>query len=620
MMINHPKILLILMATSFASLATSRGAGAQGAAAATGAGGAAAPPASVGIPGVPSPPAKPEEEVPPGEANSDESSQNSNVSLPVQPPPSVAPGQGAAAPIFPSAGVVRRRRVKPLRTTMGMDPTAPDFAGEADLVSIANEGTANIKPKRWLFTMHGYLRAPLTIGIGPTSQAADMAMQHKDFQLHSPANEIIGANVTDWYSVGLRPAPAAALYVSAGNALITGTIIISADTFFDVGYKKLDAMGAISQGYLTMKFPDAFGSRGGLALTGGAFSNRYGLAGPNQQSSGYYAAYLFGRTRVVGANLTADLDLTDHTELVLEVGGGSKLEVIPWLTMPVVATSYLPDQGPTPQGTNLVGHAHAALFFDETAKLAGHCVISYSNNDLSASTGFIKADPSHLWICGAEGHYDSQRFGSGYLGYAHLDAQRVLSLADGVQVIQSANGVGLTQNYLNPLWTYARGSTATAVVPGSVGDNGKIDTFLFQYIVRIASLLELPASGRDLSLAVFGMFNHVTGDKLQEGTSSGSQDKLKVGAEAQLAFWRYMTAGIRADRVMPNGSKSELAYSAISPRIVFHSSWLSREYFLLSYTRYFLGSSLEQKPFVDLTGAKYPVDKNLLVLSANIAF
>ena len=34
------------------------------------------------------------------------------------------------------------------------------------LVSTANEGTANIKPKRWTFTMHGHLRAPWSIGIG----------------------------------------------------------------------------------------------------------------------------------------------------------------------------------------------------------------------------------------------------------------------------------------------------------------------------------------------------------------------------------------------------------------------------------------------------------------------
>ena len=253
---------------------------------------------------------------------------------------------------------------------------------------------------------------------------------------------------------------------------------------------------------------------------------------------------------------------------------------------------------------------------------------------MTLSTGKLPAatavDPSHIWVCGLEGHLDSPRFGNAYVGYAHLDAQRVLSLSDGLQTIQSANGLGLTQNYLNPTLPYL--SRATALVPGSQGDNGKIDTVLFQYMVRLASLMELPATGRDLTVAVFGMFNHVSGDKLQDNKTQGSQDKIKVGAEAQYSFWRYMTAGLRVDRVAPNGGNSELAYSALSPRLVFHSNWLSREYFLLSYTRYFLGSGFDTKGFPDPTNAsysfvdlaspsaRYPVDKNLLVFSANIAF
>lgn len=604
-MTNHRTQLMFILAGAFVTLGTTRADGAPAAAAVVAPPTAAAP--------------KPDDEVPPGEvgASVEDTNESSNVVLPTAPAPVIHANNGPA-PVFPSAGVLRKRRVKPLRITMGLDPTAPDFPGEADLVSTSNEGAANIKPKRWTFTMHGYLRAPLNVGIGPSSVSQDL-YQHQDFQLHSPANSIVGGNPSDWASVGLRPTPSASLYVSAGNAVVSGTIILSAETFFDVGYKKLDSMGAISQGYVTLKFADAFGWRGGLAVTAGAFSNRYGLAGPSQQSSGYYNAYLFGRTRVVGVNLLADIDLDEHTELVLEAGGGTKLEVIPWLSAPPPLTGYLPDQGPTPQGTNLLGHVHAALFFDSAAMLGAHCMYSYSNNDLSFTTGNLaNVDTSHLWNCGLEGHVDSPRFGSAYLGYSHLDAKAVLSLGDALQAIQFSNGEGLTRNYLNP--AYKRPSTIAALVPGTQGDNGQVDTVLLQYIVRAASLFDLPATGRDLSLAIFGMFNHVSGDKLADGTAAGTADKLKAGAELQYTWLRFLSAGLRFDRVMPDGASSDVAYSALSPRLVFHSSWMSREYILLSYTRYFLGSTVENTIITDLTGGKFHPDKNLLVLSAQIAF
>src|SRR6185295_15691828 len=245
-----------------------------------------------------------------------------------------------------------------------------------------------------------------------------------------------------------------------------------------------------------MKFSEAFGERGGLGWTVGAFSNRYGLAGPRQQSSGYYNTTLFGRTHVVGEALTADIDLTEHLELVLEHGFGAKLEVVPWLVssnLSVVAV--LPDQGPTPQGSDFVNHLHAALLVDDWLRVAGHFMTSWSPNDLSATTGGIVGmiPSSQMNVMGGEVHVDTPRFGSGYLGYSHVAATRVLSLADGIEVIHATNGLGLVQNYLNPGYDYLRGNAySVAPAPGSARDSGTIDTVLFQYLVRMGPLLDLP--------------------------------------------------------------------------------------------------------------------------------
>jgi hypothetical protein len=563
-------------------------------------------------------------DVPVGEAGSGEADQTPSEAAPTSnlsgpptrptPPPTAAP---SGPLVFPAAAaqVAKHHRVKPLQTTVGLDPTAPDFGAETDLVSTANEATSNVKPRRWTFVAHGYLRAPFRMSTSPASAPVGAAMASTD--PHSPAH-VVGSRNDDWNWVGLNPAPTSALYLSVGNSVVSGTLIISADTFIDSGYKQLNSSGGIAQGYVTMKWNEAFGDRGGLALTAGAFSNRYGLAGPHQQSSGYYNTYLFGRTHVVGAALTADIDLTEHAELILEAGGGSKLEVVPWLDKPL-NTPYLPDQGPTPQGSDFVYHVHAALQIDDWARIAAHSMVSYTPNDLQSSTGGIgNAQSGHLYTYGLEGHLDSPRFGNAYLGYSRINAARVLSLADGIEVIHSPNGVGLTKNYFNPSLAYGPvpiGGVVTPILPGTMGDSGDVDTVLFQYMVRMSSLLELPSSGRDLTLALYGMFNRVSAPTL----NGGQQDKFKGGAEVSFAAVRYLSLGARFDRVMPNGGSADVAYSALSPRLVFHTTWLSREYLLLSYTRYFLGSKPEivatqYDPF------SYVPDKNLLVFSALVTF
>jgi hypothetical protein len=534
-----------------------------------------------------------------------------------------------------------KKRLKPLRTTVGLDPTAPDFGNEADLVSVVNEAAPYIRPKRWTGAIHGFLRAPFRVGLGPESYIPDAAnptaIPDRDFQLHSPANLIVGVdNQRDWRSVGLNPTPLANLYFTAGNVWVSGTLIISAQTFYDTGYKKLKDMGTISQAYLTLKFAEAFGSKGGFAITAGAFSNRYGLAGPRQLSGGYYNTYLFGRTRVAGAAVTFNLDVNDRTELVFEGGGGAQQEVISWYPNPagippgmttLDPTPYLPPQGPTPQGSNFVWHGHGALLIDEWLKVAGHYLASYTPNDNWAALGAATvANPagqrpppsSSMHVLGADAHLDLPRFGSAYLGYSYVKADAVLSLASGIELLHSQNGYDLTRNYFNPAFAPISG---TAYVPGTIhGDSGTLHTIQFQYLLRLAPLLQLPATGRDVSLAVFGMYNHVSSWALAGATNTeqGKQDKLKIGAELQVAPWRYVSGGVRFDHVRPDGPNADVVYSAISPRVAFRSAWFAREYILLSYTNYLLGDAY-LVPFRQ-NEATHTYHKHLVVLSAFVAF
>src|SRR5262249_4103319 len=155
---------------------------------------------------------------------------------------------------------------------------------------------------------------------------------------------------------------------------------LASSAFLDTGYPNLDQIGGISQAYLTLKFPTAFGVWGGLAWTVGSFSNRYGNAGPNQTSSGYYATYLFGRTHVMGEDLTADVDLNDDVELVLEHGLGAKIDVTPLLGTYAFQPSYFPGQGHAAHGSNFLHHAHAGILVNRWLQFGAHYLTSWTPN------------------------------------------------------------------------------------------------------------------------------------------------------------------------------------------------------------------------------------------------
>ncbi len=489
------------------------------------------------------------------------------------------------------------------RRTIGMLPTKPDLGAEADIVSTANEPHPPALDKKWTYVMSGFLRAPMRVGLGPRNDRTPGE------QLHAPPR-IIGLNTYEWTNAGLAPGPEANLYITVENMRAAGTIIIQANTFWDVGFKNVESLGGISQAYVTLKFPGALGDAGGLVWTIGGFSNRYGNAGPRQQSSGYYQTQLFGRTHVLGEALTADLVLGDGLSLMLEHGVGAKTEVIPYVaperTPPPPRAPWLPEQGPVPQGSNFVHHGHAALGIRDFVTVGVHYLSSWSPNDYWIEMG--RAETSSMNVFGAEVHVDDDTTGHGYIGYSHVSADNLLPLADGVEVLHSRNGAQFTDNYFQPIPDSAYAASPPAIPP--IVDSGSVDSILFQYLFRLAPVLDWPETGPDLRLAVFGMFNHVSTDVL-------SQNRLKFGAEASIRAFKHLSGGLRFDNVAPDGDNAEAGYSAITPRLILHSNWINREYIMLSYTRYFLGDlARPSRPYNDLLEA----DPNMFILSAAVSF
>jgi hypothetical protein len=504
-------------------------------------------------------------------------------------------------------------RQKPLETTVGMIPSAPDFGAEADLVSTINKLRPPALTRRWNYALKGWIRAPMRVSLGPRNDGTEGS------ELHSPPR-VVGGTPDRWDFIGLAPNPQAALHVMVQNVRISANLLIVANGFNDSGYDNFLQTGGLEQAYVTLKFPEVFGKYGGLAWTIGGFSNRYGVAGPSQKSTGYYGAYLFGRTHVAGEAVTADIDLSDDVELVLEHGIGAKLEVVPWIAPNNVNLPppypYLPSQGPVPQGSNFVHHAHAALVVDDWIRIAGHYLYSWTPNDMIENlTTNERPKAGKLTVVGGEVHIDHPVAGNAYLGYSRMIAKRILPLADGVELLHGVNGYGIKQNYFGRTIQY---DAVGRVVPGTEFDSGDVDTVLFQYMVKAAPILGWDLDGPDVGLAIFGMTNHVVADVMKA-------DRVKVGAELGGTPFKHLWITVRGDHVMrapfghatPGHPDQEFSYSAISPRIIIHTTWISREYVVLSYSHFFLGKhAAASPPYENLAEP----DPELVVLSANVAF
>ena len=488
-------------------------------------------------------------------------------------PPSASEGSDAkasaaeAAPSMPATVSGPRGEAR-----IGIAPATPQFGDEVLTTPGAEEAAAigeaiGQAGAGWKLHLSGYLRAPMRIADGPRNDG----MPGNEW--HSPPR-VPDLSYTDWRYTNNVPGPWTELLFSYGNQRVSATVAIASFDQTDAGYRDLEAQLGINQAFVTLHFPDAFGGRGGLVLSVGAFTNRYGTAG--RADAGKYQTYLFGRTHVAGATLSADVDLTPDLTLMAEDGGGAKVEVIPFTTV-TPRPDYLPYPGPVPEGSTFVHHAHIGLVWRRQLQLALHHLITYTPDD-NEPMG-TAARPGHMTIYGGELRLTNSILGEAYVGYSRVDASHILPLSDGIEVLHSDGGYDFKNNY------FGRFDPRTGAKPPD--DSGTVDTVLFQYTVSLGAIARYPArftgNGADLTLCAFGMWNRVI-------SPTDSHEMLKMGGEVNYAPLPWLALAGRYDLVQPLMTNSNQSFSVITPKIIIRTAFVTHEVVTLQYSHYVLGS------------------------------
>lgn len=506
-----------------------------------------------------------------------------------------------------------KRRARPLQLTTGTPPARLDIGSEAGFTGVTQQKEeAESELEKWTFNMKGYMRVPFRVGYGPRNDGTE------GNELHVPPR-MVGLSSGDWEYLAIAQNPAISIYANFGNPIVSANIIWGSSALTDPGYDNLDSLNGLRQAYVTLKYPEAFGRSGGLALTAGAFSNRYGSAGRQQVNSGFYGTYLFGRTHAAGEVLTAGIDLSKDLELILEHGVGARLEGVPFLQDSPRTPDGSPEAdfiqgtGQSPQGSNFLHHAHAALVMGEW-RFAAHYLTSWSPDDNSFIRG-IPAEESRMTVTGAEVHYD-QATANGFIGFSHVDAKNLIPLGNAVQVLHGSDGRGFKEEY------FGEKDRVANFRPSN--DDGTVDTLLFQYTTNVSPYTEvLPLGAREMYLGIYSMLNHAVSEKtdpddpLQLEINSWM---MKFGGIAQLDMFKWLVVGLRADHVQPcmscrrgapdaDGvpsfvSDSSDAFTALTPHILLHTQWKLKEWVYISYTHFFMGPRVyPSSPYSDYTQA-----------------
>jgi hypothetical protein len=586
-----------------------------------------------------------------------------------------ATGWLAAAALFAlpfTAAAEEETKSASSSVSIGTDPSQGKAVGAT--ADGAPPVTIRSSKENWEFGFHGYLRAPLRMSFDKQNQynypvdengvpilSGDPSSTTEDWRFHmTPA--LPDTVYTDWKYTNSLGGPWAEMVFSYGNSIAVGNVSVASYNITDSGWRNIQSQLGIDQAFVTLNFPRAFGTRGGLVWNVGVFANRYGSAG--RYDAGRYDTYLFGRTHIAGETLTAKIDLTDKLVLILEHGFGAKTDVLTGNAQVALdedqsattqEVAWMPYAGAVGQWPAMVNHAHAGLVFHnfklfKELQINGHFLHAFTNSaDGSNDSGIwpYKEKDGKQIIGGGEIKFNGALWGDMYLGFSTMKTDGLDKMPDAIELLHSQGGWCLLKNFYGDQLLQDNNTTASTTRNNKANPGtGQINTLAWQYQLSLARLLwglqdkDFWGQGPDLTVTTWGMLNFVNpDDKLESYLKRWAKKKMKVGAEAMYTPIKYFGFGLRMDRVMPDmdynvgnpdfnqssGNTSTYApFTIISPKLQFRTAFVTHEEVNIQYSRYFwekTGLTDEQyrnEVHAENPNEGTPADRNALMISVNM--
>ncbi len=420
------------------------------------------------------------------------------------------------------------------------------------IVSSRGGGDGSEGAGDWGFDFHGYIRAPMRIGLG---ERAEPAEGQADTTIHYPV--IPDDQYLSYQYTQHNPRDWSELYFSYGNDVASGTVSLQGFNFTDAAWKEDNAQFGIAQGFVTLT-PNLKSKHVRLLWKIGSFDNRYGAAG--RYDAGELDTYLFGRTHSIGEAGEVEFLVKDFT-ISLEHGIGTSR--------------------PDPRISNtarftFLHHGHIGFGFRDDIEVGGHFLQAIAREEDREGEANVDAPDGTMTVVGPDFRLDWGKIGYLYAGFSYIKAKSAGVVGPAIEVIHSRGGgqftFGIVDNYLEGPQRRSNG-------------NGEILSVMGQYEQSVQRILKGDAfygQGMDFSLKLYGMINQVRSDD----EDVDGQTKIKYGVNAVFSALPWFGVGTRYDRVQPNSDVPEQSFAVVSPRLIFRTSWITREEITVQYSRY----------------------------------
>jgi hypothetical protein len=411
----------------------------------------------------------------------------------------------------------------------------------------------------WVLDFHGYVLLPFNTG---WHKREDPAPGQSATVIHTPP--LIPQDLRTFSYTGVVPTPWVQLDFTYGNSVVSATAILAARTLNDAAglYNPVDQLG-VNDAYLDVNLSGPL--KLPLELKVGAFTGRYGAMG--QWDAGRYGTPLIARTNSIGEQINGAFKIGKAT-IIVEQGIGGQVGRPPTGLVPEGWNDF----ADTGVGASFVNHLHVGVGYDDTATVGVHYLTAWSQDD-QASHDLIP--DGRITVLGADARFTAGRLGHLYLGAAHTKATNSATVAGVIEILNARGGPELIREYLGP----------------NSGGDGSITTLGGQYDLSMSRLLygaRFKGNSPDLMISAFAVSASVSSkDKVYDGVT-----KLKAGAEVTYGIMSWLGVSARVDHVAPDTRKGTQSFTIISPRLLLHSDWYSRDEFVLQYSRFSYGRNV----------------------------
>ena len=482
-------------------------------------------------------------------------------------------------------------------------PVSPSPAQVSDQrVEATDTGTV----EGWKTEIHGYFRAPMTLGISSRPNPDEVNRIDPDtkqmipngrsqLQVSYGPNRIVDWSLYSFAYTGVQEQDWAELFIHQKMKHLDAVVGWLGYWYGAVGYRNPDASWLPGLAYVTFDEDLKLGgSKLNATLTMGAFWPRFGYVEK-------YDTYTLGRFRMLGEQATLTLPLSEDLTMKLYQGFGTNRDG---------AYNYDMQKNPLysgKTGVDLISFGHVQFTYKKIIDVGLHFNYTFTRDprltaDASVSDGksYGEAAKAHVAVAGVELNLRLPYMGRLWVSPSYISVRNGWALAGGggIEVMHSQNGYGLAQNYL--AWTNdAKASTGS----GSMMNLGLLYEFALSDVRPNRGLPEM-------KLSLFGLATKAKLDlpQQQAGTESLiNQDhitQIKYGADFSIFPESWYSFMVRADQVVYNMDHAGYIFSSFAGRLSLFS-YLSRACIYLQYTHYIYGNKM-------VLGGTWPWKTNLV--------